>query len=139
MTLANAEKVAQLELSLGDFVKYLLVLLQRNGIPFKLEDERVWHELLYALKMVPQMHSGRPQSLADLKFDWDGPYPKSQELSRSFTVLRTNSLTCSSPAFTDYKILEGIKRRWAEEYEKLPANIKEFLNIALVIATERLQ
>jgi hypothetical protein len=131
--------VAPLVLSLGDFVRSLLLLLQQNGISLNLENERAWHELFYALKNAPAGHSGRPKALADLLFDWDGPYPKSQELSSSLGALKTFGLVCNSPRYTNYRIPRRLERLWAEHFDALPANVKGFLNIAYVSATERFQ
>lgn len=135
-----AKRVKPAELTLGDFVKYLLALLQRDMVPLKLEDERLWHELFFALKRSSEGHSGKPRSLSDLKFDWDGPYPKSQTLLRFIDGLSiTGSVTCSSPGFTEHKIAAGLDKVWLASMEVLPANVRQFLNIALVMATERFQ
>ena len=70
---------------LGDFVEQLAANLQSKSIAMPFESEGPWHELFFDLKRTDQ--EGKPSFLESLRFDWDGPYPKCQELSEFFHAL----------------------------------------------------
>lgn len=96
--------------SLGDFVQQLLLQLSDSELPFR--DERPWHELFYQLKIAPA-ERGKPQFLKDLLFDWNGAYPRSQELSEYLHGLHwTGCISASNPSYDRFKLSQGVGNQW---------------------------
>ncbi|QQG45620.1 MAG: hypothetical protein HYW89_01730 [Candidatus Sungiibacteriota bacterium] len=123
-----------MEVTLGDFVKYLVLLLHQGGVPFSFRIPEPWHTLFYKLKNMPHV-AGKPDFFGNLGFDWDGPYPKSEELTEFIRALcLTGSVVTTSPHFDAYALPEETKKLWLESFEKLDEPTKRFLTTAFKVA-----
>jgi len=72
----------------------------------------MWHEFLYQMKYDEQQ-SGKPAFQADMRFDWDGPAPKSRDLSAFFSVLFVSGcFEARSPGFDGFTIAPGVATLW---------------------------
>jgi len=99
--------------SLGEFVRMLSARIVQDKpdteLPFK--DERVWHFLFYELKK--QNLPGRPAFLDGLFFDWDGRYPKSQQLSEFLHALHWNaSVSAGNPRYEGLRLSQETANSW---------------------------
>jgi hypothetical protein len=104
-----------IDVTLGDFVQQLLVQLEGRELFFK--HERPWHEFFYRLKTSPE-HPGKPRFLNDLFFDWNGEYPKCQELSEYLHALHwTGCMTAANPGYDKFKLNEDVGRLWVRPIE----------------------
>jgi|ERR1019366_3467883 hypothetical protein len=102
-------------LTLGDFVQQLLLQLGNRELRFK--DERPWHELFYQLKTAPESDN-KPRFLKDLFFDWNGEYPKSQELSEYLHGLHwTGCIDAANPTYDRIKLNQKVGDLWRTELE----------------------
>lgn len=125
-----------MEISFGDFVKYLVLLLQKNGIDLPFHTQEAWHLLFYRLKK-QQDFPGKPAFLETLWFDWDDPYPKSPELSEYLNALcMIGVVETNSPRFDRYRLSKVMEELWQEQFEKLNEEIKQYLNLSVQIAKE---
>jgi hypothetical protein len=124
-------------MALGDFVKELVALLHKEKINIPFEDESPWHELFYELKKYPE----RAESFAffeNLQFDWDGPYPKCQELSDFLHALHWNaSVSAQNPSFDSITLIDDIAELWMKRVDELADEEKKFLYKALVEAKHK--
>jgi hypothetical protein len=113
-------------LSLGEFVKQLTALFEKSRIDIPFKNERAWHFLFYELKK-NRNAIGRPAFFDELEFDWDGPYPKSQELSDFLHSLHWNaSVSASNPHYETITLSKEVKNLWLSRYENLDQNSKQF-------------
>ena len=120
---------------LGDFVEQLAATLHKDNIAMPYEDERAWHELFFDLKQSHQ--EGKPPFLEVLRFDWDGPYPKCQELSQFLHALHWNAcVDARNPHFDEITLQQGIADLWLRQADELDAPTKGFLTNAAARATE---
>lgn len=118
-------------MTLGEFVKQLAALLQRDKVTMPFKNERAWHELFYALKR-DQAVPGKPQFLESLRFDWDGPYPKSRDLSQFLEALHWNaSVSASNPQFEVITLPEEVAELWLRRYDDGDPELKGFLDAAV--------
>lgn len=129
-----------MELGLGDCVKYLLILLQRNGISFSFRDWdglRHWHNLFYQIKNT-QTVSRKPVFFQDLFFDWDGPTsPQCQDLAYFLHVLCVHGcVETTSPRYEEWWVPKELEELWAGQLEELDPETKRFLDEALVLARD---
>ncbi|KKS37993.1 MAG: hypothetical protein A3G49_01045 [Candidatus Sungbacteria bacterium RIFCSPLOWO2_12_FULL_41_11] len=125
-----------MELSLGEFVRFLILLMQRNDVKFSFLSLRPWHLLFYRLKKMPETE-GKPKFFENLSFNWDGAYPESPELSGFLSALCwIGCIITVSPEFKEYKLSEGVERIWLERLEPLGGEANQFLNKALLFARE---
>lgn len=125
--------------SLGDFVKELAALLHKEKVEMPFEKDCPWHELFYELKSLDR--EGKPPFFKSLRFDWDGPYPKSRELKDFLHALHWNaSVSASNPRFHSISIPNGIAEMWLERFEQIPREEeKEFMMLAFSKAREKFQ
>jgi len=101
------------EISLGEFVKQLTLRFTEQGMTMPLRDERPWHMLFYKLKTSSSV-AGRPDFLADLLFDWDGPYPRSSELAEYLDTLHwTGCLSASNPQYEVVTVNPKVSQLWS--------------------------
>ena len=122
-------------LSLGDFVKQLAVLMNQNGLVMLFKEERPWHALFYRLKK--DNVDGKPSFFNDLRFDWDGPYPKSQELSRFIQSLHwTGAVGAVNPSYERIVLRPEMSELWSSKLGDLSSADKDFLNRAVSMAKE---
>ena len=123
-------------MSLGDFIKFLLLSLQRNGTGLSLNNRELWHHLFYRLKEIGEADD-KPGFLKNLWFDWDGRYPTCPKLADYLnTLCLVGSVVTTSPRYEEYTIPEETQKFWLREYEKLDKATKRFLKISTVIAEE---
>jgi hypothetical protein len=119
-----------LEAALGDFVEELVALLVKKGVRIPFKNQRPWHHLFYGLKRSTST-PGKPPFLDRLFFDWDGPYPKSEELSEFLHALHWNaSVSAGNPHFETISVSDGVAGLWLERLEKLDPESKKFLEEA---------
>lgn len=125
-----------MEMTLGDFVKYLVLLLQKAEIVLPFNNEVLFHELLYRLKKENNI-AGKPTFLEKLWFDWDGPYPKSPELSEYLNAICwIGVVETNSPRFDKYWLSKNMEELWQKQFEKLDEATKQYLNLVVDIARE---
>jgi hypothetical protein len=103
------------ELTLGEFVKVIVLMLHKKGVAMPFQNEEKWHELFYELKR-EKAKEGRPNFFDRLRFDWDGPYPKSQDLSEYLQALHWNGfVSVANPSYdrlsVDSEVLEAAKQK----------------------------
>jgi hypothetical protein len=122
------------ELSLGEFVKQLALLMNENHLEMPFKEEAPWHLLFYRLKKEVRSE-GRPAFFDQLRFDWDGPDPKCQELSDFIQALHwTGSVIAVNPSYDRIMVQEDVAALWrASDVE---AESRAFLKRALSLATE---
>jgi hypothetical protein len=83
-------------------------------MPFR--NERPWHELFFELKSRPDCLRGAG-FLGSLRFDWNGPYPKCQELSSFLHALHCNmSASAANPSFKTIALTKEVVALWTERY-----------------------
>src|SRR5260370_8357021 len=120
---------------LGDFVEQLAASLQQEGVAMLFENERPWHEFFYELKRTDCQ--GKPPFLNLLRFDWDGPYPKSSELSEFLQALHWNAcVDARNPHFDKITLSKGIAEAWSGRAEQLDPLTKSFLEHSVGLAKE---
>ena len=104
-------------MTLGDFVKRLVALLQSEDILMPFENEAPWHELFYKLKKERGVE-GRPVFFDRLRFDWDGPFPKSLELSDFLHALHWNAcVSAQNPKYDSITLPADIQKEWFKKAE----------------------
>lgn len=97
------------DVSLGEFVTLLVLQLDKNEIPMPFQNEEKWHRLFYGLKM-ERGQPGRPSFLDRMRFDWDGRYPKSQDLSEHLQVLHWNGfVSVANPSYDRLRVDQDLK------------------------------
>ncbi len=123
------------DLSLGDFVKQLAVLMNKSGLVMLFKEEKPWHVLFYRLKH--DEAPGKPQFFSTLRFDWDGPYPKSQELSRFIQALHwTGAVGAVNPSYETIVLHPEMSEFWSAMLKDFPGETQEFLKHAVTVAKE---
>jgi hypothetical protein len=128
-------KMPAKDVSLGDFVKQLAVLMDGNDLVMLFKQEKPWHTLFYRLKH--DTSAGRPAFFNTLRFDWDGPYPKSQELSRFIQVLHcAGTVGAVNPSYEKIVLTREMNELWSKMVQALPADDKAFLKHATDLAKE---
>jgi len=115
-------------LSLGDFIKQLTARLQGEGIPIPFKNERPWHFLFYELKKERDL-PGWPRFLDQLLFDWDGPYPRSRELSAFLHALHWNaSVSANNPHYETIELPDSVADLWQQRIGGLDKDARQFLD-----------
>lgn len=123
------------EMSLGQFVKQLTALLQKERVKLPFRNQRPWHVLFYELKK--SSAPGRPKFFDQLRFDWDAPYPKCQQLSDFLNALHvTTSVTVSNPSFSEILVSDEVADRWANNLTKDDPDLRQFVNDTVARAKE---
>jgi hypothetical protein len=122
------------EMSLSEFVKQLAALLQKRNVRLPFKNQRPWHMLFYELKKRP-VAPGRPNFLDELRFDWDAPYPKCQQLSEFLNALHfTASVSARNPHFDVISVAPDVADRWANNADQDDPDLKQFINGASALA-----
>ncbi len=123
------------DVSLGEFVKQLAVLMSGNDLVMLFKEEKPWHTVFYRLKR--ENTAGKPAFFNTLRFDWDGPYPKSQELSRFIQVLHcAGTVGAVNPSYEQIVLSGEMSDLWSKLLEGLAPEAKGFLDHATAIAKE---
>jgi hypothetical protein len=116
------------DISLGEFVKQLTVRIHKRDWPMPFKDEGQWHMLFYQFKRGTQL--GKPTFFDQLRFDWDGPYPRSQELSDYIHALHfTGCVAASNPSYDRLTLNDSLAVLWSSE--KLEGDLSEFMEYAM--------
>jgi hypothetical protein len=122
------------ELSLGQFVKQIAALLQKKDVQLPFKNQKPWHLLFYELKKIPAAE-GKPKFLDELRFDWDAPYPKSQELSEFLNALHfTASVSARNPRFDIISVSPEAADRWAQIVSDDDPALQKFIKEAITLA-----
>jgi len=122
------------ELTLGDFVKVIAVRINEAGMALPFKEEAPWHYLLYELKKM-QRGPQKAAFLNSLRFDWDGPYPRCQELSDFIQALHwTGSITVGNPSYDRIILNNELSAKWKEEAENFAPEMGDLLGAGVEIA-----
>jgi hypothetical protein len=122
-------------MSLGEFVKQLAVLMDNNDLVMLFKEETPWHVLFYRLKKDAAL--GKPDFFRTLRFDWDGPHPKCQELSRFIQTLHwTGAVGAVNPSYEKIVLKPEVSKVWADMANELEDDLKQFLQRAADLAKE---
>jgi hypothetical protein len=124
------------DITLGEMVKILVAKLHQMDVPLPFRDQRPWHLLFYELKEKPA--AGRPSFLDELIFDWDGYYPKSEELAGFLNALHvTANVAAQNPRFNTIRVDDADSERWARNLDTLGPDVRKFVEGATDHARER--
>ena len=117
-------------------MKELVTVLHFEQVTMPFENERPWHELFYELK-----HSEKtPGFFERLRFDWDGPYPRSRELSDFLHALHWNaSVSAKNPIFDEISLTDDIADLWKKRLDSLEPGMLSFLNAASQMAKKKFE
>jgi len=116
------------EISLGEFVKQLTVRIHDKNLPMPFKDEEPWHLLFYKLKQ--DQVSGKPAFFQHLRFDWDGRYPRSQELSEYIHALHfTGCVGASNPSYDEIVLNPKLGELWSSQ--KPEGDLSRFMDYAM--------
>ena len=125
-----------MEITLGDFVKYLVLLLQNSNVVLPFKNQESWHKLFYRVKKENHI-SGKPSFFKNLQFDWDGAYPKSPELYDFLCILCwTGTVETTSPRYEEYKLSKGMAELLQKRFDALDETIKRYLTSIIGVARE---
>jgi hypothetical protein len=125
--------MADEEMTLGEFVKYLAALLTENKIPMLFKDEAPWHFVLYEL--YDQDFDGKPSFFSELKFDWGGPFPKCKELSRYLQFLHSTACVGTmNPSYEEMVLKPDLEKLWFSELKGIEGLQQKFLGHAADLA-----
>jgi hypothetical protein len=123
------------QMTLGNFVKQLTLGMAQEKVVMLFKDESPWHLLFYRLKK--DQSPSKPAFLRDLRFDWDGAYPRCQELSEFIQALHwTGSVVAANPSYEKITLQEDVRKVWAQETEGIPEELQAFIAHGVEIAKE---
>lgn len=123
------------EMTLGDFVRLLAVVIPEHGRIMPFQDETPWHTLFYRLKK--ELPDPKPSFISNLIFDWDGPFPKSRDVSDFLQALHwTGSVAALNPSYEQIIVPPGVQARWTEELSALDPSMKSILDKSVTLAIE---
>lgn len=118
-------------MSLGEFVKQLAVRMHGSEIAMPFKDERPWHVLIYDLT-VSELKQ-KPEFLSKLQFDWDGPYPRSRDLSDYLHGLHfTGCVSAANPSYDQISLDDDLAKLWSSEGDDM--EVKQFMDEVMNIA-----
>lgn len=122
--------------SLSEFMQYLVATLHKGDLKMPLKDERPWHSLFYELKRTDL--DNKPAFLSKLRFDWDGPYPKCQEVAELLHALHWNAgVTGLNPHYEEMKLPEDIAKHWEQRLTDLPDEDRTTFDRILELARQQ--
>jgi len=117
--------------SLGEFIKQLTSLMCQNQVKMPFKNEQPWHLLFYELKETEGL-PGKPAFFERLRFDWDGPYPKSRQLSEFLQALHWNaSVSADNPRYDTITLPAPVADLWSHRVAKLDPETRNFLDEAV--------
>jgi hypothetical protein len=106
---AIADKISAKDISLGEFVTLLVLRLDNERVPMPFQNEEKWHRLFYKLK-TEREKQGRPGFFDKLRFDWDGRYPRAQDLSEYLQSLHWNGfISVANPTYDRLSVDQDVK------------------------------
>ena len=127
--------MAESEMTLGEFVKYLAALLTESKTPMLFKEEAPWHFVLYGLSA--EEFEGKPQFLSHLKFDWGGPFPKCKELSRYLQFLHSTACVGTmNPSYEEMMLKPDLEKLWFSEFKKIGNPQQKFMGHAADVAAK---
>ncbi len=116
------------DISLGEFVKQLTVRIHDSKVPMPFKDEEPWHLLFYRFRQ--ENAPGKPAFLERLRFDWDGRYPRSQELSDYIHALHfTGCVGASNPSYEEISLNPKLGELWSSQ--KPEGDLSKFMDYAM--------
>lgn len=122
------------DLTLGDVVRQLALLMEEKGVVLVFKNEEPWHLLFFRMK--GELKDG-PAFLNRLRFDADNRYPRCRELSEFLHALHT---TCTAgvenPSYDELELDSKVTELWKKEQSCLGPETKAFLSRSLEIARE---
>ena len=125
------------DLTLGDAVRQLALLMRDAGMVLVFKDEEPWHWLFFRIK---EELKDAPQSLSRLRFDADNRYPRSRELSEFLHALHTTfAAGVENPSYDELALDPKVAQLWEKEQQALSSEAKDFLQRGLQIATDEFQ
>ncbi|MBI2004608.1 hypothetical protein HYS79_00405 [Patescibacteria group bacterium] len=126
-------------MTLTDFTRYLVFLLQKDNAAVPCKDQRLWHTLMYQLKE-EAANTSAPACVQELWFDSDDSYHKSPDVARVLLALSTTG------------VIEGTRQRYEEcrlsavaaaalqrYFYALDAPTREYLEAAAVRTRKRIE
>lgn len=117
-------------LSLSELVARMLLFYHKQHPILPLEEIRRWHEGFYWLKKNVDV-VGRPDLFQDLRFDFDGPYPKCQALEEVLDALFGFQIVIRArPEFRMYELSSDMKELWEQKLPPLNKEAQEFVEKA---------
>lgn len=121
-------------MSLGEFVKQVAVRMKDAKIPMPFKDEKPWHFLIYNLAV--SEIKPKPEFLGRLQFDWDGPYPRSRDLSDYLHGLHfTGCVSAGNPSYDEITLDEDLAKLWSSV--PLSEEVKHFMDEVMNIAQKQ--
>lgn len=100
-------------ITICDFVKQLLVRLE--GVELYFRNEFPWHKFLYRLKHSQELDD-KPVFLETLRFEWDGSYPRSRDLTEFLNALyEAGCLAVSGPGLEWFTVEPSVIEVWKHE------------------------
>lgn len=124
------------ELSLGDAVRQFALLMKENKMAMPFKNEAPWHFFFYRLKKEVSGKE-RPAFLDRLRFDADGHYPRSRELSEFLHGLHTTcAVRIANPSYDEIMLQPQVTAVWEKGRNSLDPESKRFLEEGFAIARE---
>jgi hypothetical protein len=119
------------DMSLGEFVKQLTARMHQSKMTMPFKDEKPWHVLLYDL--ATSNLEPRPEFLSKLQFDWDGPYPRSRDLSDYLHGLHfTGCVSASNPSYDEITLDDDLAEIWSSL--EVTEDVKHFMDQVMNLA-----
>jgi len=116
------------DISLGEFVKQLTVRIHNSKVSMPFKEEQPWHLLFYKLKR--EKMRGKPEFFGHLRFDWDGRYPRSRELSEYIHALHfTGCVGASNPSYDEISLNPKLGELWSSQ--KPEGDLSIFMDYAM--------
>lgn len=130
---------ANVGMSLGKMVTVLVAALHKQDVRLPFKDQEPWHLLFYSLKTRPAA-PGKPPFLDELVFDWDGPYPKCEDLADFLNGLHvTANVSALNPHFDAITVDDADADRWWQDFNGLDSNSQSFVTQAVDLARREFQ
>jgi len=113
--------------SLGEFLTHLIVNLDEKRTPMPFQNEEKWHRLFYGLK-TSSAAQGKPDFLNSMRFDWDGPYPKSKDLSDYLHALHLNCfVSVANPSYDNLTLDKDVRSQMTGKSQTISKDLGDFL------------
>ena len=123
--------------SLTTFLWYLVARLQKDGVDVPYANDRAWQVLFLKLKSSPETMP--PPFLNSLRFNSDGPYLRSHQLTEAIQGLQLGaSVAALNPTF-DYILFpprSNFGRKWLDELSNRDPQYQAFVNSTVATAKD---
>lgn len=118
----------QTSFALGDLLRVVVAKLTNASIEIPLQNETLWQKVFYSLK---REFGGKFELLRDLRFDWDGPSPRSRELAEYIQALHwTGNISGSNPSWDRMTLAQDVASEWLEEIDTMSPEMRELTELA---------